>query len=289
MEHILEIDNLCKRYDDFTLQNISLALPRGAIIGLIGENGAGKTTTLQLILNEIAKDSGSIRIFGKDHLEAEIEIKQRLGVVFDECCLPDLFDANALERVLRRVYADWQHQTYQQYLDAFALPAGKRIRDFSRGMKVKLAFAVALSHNASLLLLDEATSGLDPVVRDDILDLLLDFVQDENNSVLFSSHITSDLEKIADHIAFLHQGRLLFCRSKDELIYRYAIVRCGAADFARLDPADIIAWRQHAHGMEALVADRALAERKYRGCVVDPASIDEIMLFYIKGERACMA
>lgn len=194
-ETILEVKNLVKDYGDFVLDKISFEIPRGVVMGLIGENGAGKSTTINCILNEVQKSSGQILLFGKDHIQNEIEIKDKIGVVFDENFFPDIFTPSEIGSYMSGIYRNWESFTFREYLKKFELPETKAIKDFSKGMKVKLVFAVALSHKAELLILDEATSGLDPIIRDDILDLLLDFVQDETHAVLVSSHITSDLEK----------------------------------------------------------------------------------------------
>lgn len=285
MGNILEIENLTKKYPDFTLDTLSFSIPQGTIMGLIGENGAGKTTTINLVLNEMNKDGGGIKIFGKDHLEHERAVKEKIGVVFDDCHFPDLFNANEMELFMKNIYATWQSKTYRDYLKRFGLPQDKPIKAYSKGMKVKLSFAVALSHQPQLLLLDEATSGLDPVMRDEILDLLLEFVQDENHGVLFSSHITDDLEKVADYITFIHQGKLLFSKTKDELIYQYGVIKCGAEMFNQIDKADMIAYRKQDYEWQVLVADQEEARRKYKKCLIDSVTISEIMLFHVKGEK----
>jgi len=285
MRRILEITDLTKDYGDFLLDKVSFSIPQGAIMGLIGENGAGKTTTINIILNEIAKDGGSVSIFEKDHLQCETEIKNAIGVVFDDSPLPDLFTVVEIEKVLSCIYSAWEHRAFEQYIKKFELPANKPIKNFSRGMKVKLCFAIALSHNSKLLILDEATSGLDPIMRDEIMDILLDFVQDENHSILFSSHITNDLEKIADYITFIHKGKILFSKTKDELIYHYGIIHCGTTCFDSLDKSEIIAYRKQDYEWQVLVADRDKARKKYKNCVVDNATLDDIMLFYVKGDK----
>ena len=264
-ENILEIRELSKDYGDFVLDKISFSLPRGVIMGLIGENGAGKSTTINCILNEIQKSSGTIRIFGKDHSTDEIEIKDKLGVVFDENHFPDIFTPEEIGKFMSGIYSAWEWQ-------------------LSKGMKVKLAFAVALSHNAELLILDEATSGLDPIIRDDVLDMLIDFVQDESHSVLVSSHITSDLEKVADYITFIHKGKLIFTQDKDTLIDNYGIISCGAAVFDTINKSEVIAYRKEDYQFKVLVNNRTKAAKQYPNAIVSPATIEEIMLFYIKGE-----
>ena len=283
-ENILDIHNLSKDYGDFVLDRVSFSLPRGVIMGLIGENGAGKSTTINCILNEIQKSSGEVLIFGKDHISDEIEIKSKLGVVFDENHFPDIFTPMEIGKYMSGIYPGWEWVTYRQFLEKFELPKDKKIKDFSKGMKVKLAFAVALSHKAELLILDEATSGLDPIIRDDVLDMLIDFVQDESHSVLVSSHITSDLEKVADYITFLHKGKVIFSHEKDDLVDNYGIVSCGAAIFDTLDKTEIIAYRKEDYQYKVLVKNRDKAAKNYPKAIVSPATIEEIMLFYVKGE-----
>lgn len=283
-ENILEVKNLTKDYGDFMLDGLSFTVPRGVIMGLIGENGAGKSTTINCILNEIRKDCGEIFILGKDHIQSEIEIKDKIGVVFDENHFPDIFTPTEIGKYMAGIYSAWEWPVYRKFLAQFELPADKKIEDFSKGMKVKLAFAVALSHNAELLILDEATSGLDPIIRDDVLDMLIDFVQDESHSVLVSSHITSDLEKVADYITFIHKGKVIFTQDKDNLIDSYGIVSCGAAVFDTLDKSEIIAYRKEDYQFNVLVNDRAKAAKKYPNAIVSPATVEEIMLFYVKGE-----
>ena len=283
-ENILEVHNLSKDYGDFVLDKLSFSIPRGVIIGLIGENGAGKSTTINCILNEITMTDGEITIFGKNNILEEVFIKNKIGIIFDENHFPDILTPIELGKCMAGIYSSWQSREYQNYLTQFELPREKKIKDFSRGMKVKLAFAVALAHKAELLILDEATSGLDPVIRDDILDILIDFVQDENHSILFSTHITSDLEKVADYITFIHKGKLIFSHPKDELIDNYGVVICSATVFENMDKSEIIAFRKQDYQYKALVRNRRKAEKNYPKAIVEPANIDDIMLFYIKGE-----
>lgn len=283
--NILNVKDLTKDYGDFVLDKLDFEVPRGVIMGLIGENGAGKSTTINCILNETQKTDGQIFIFGKDHIENEIEIKDKIGVVFDENHFPDIFNPIEVGTYMSGIYTNWDWITYRNYLKQFQLSEIKKVNTFSKGMKVKLAFAVALSHKAELLILDEATSGLDPIVRDDVLEILIEFVQDENHSVLFSSHITSDLEKVADYVTFIHKGKLLFSRLKDDLIDKYGIVSCKTAVFNNLDKSEIISYRKQDYQYKVLVKDRNKSLKKYTDAIVEPASIDDIMLFYVKGER----
>lgn len=283
MNDALIISGLTKTYKDFMLNGVSFSVPCGSIVGLIGENGAGKSTTINAVLGLIQKEAGSICVLGKEQLDNEI--KEQIGVVFDGNNYPEIFSTRKLNRVMKDIYHSWEGHTFLNLLKKFSLPTDKPIKQFSKGMKMKLAIAVALSHNSKLLILDEATSGLDPVIRDDILDILLDFAQDETHSILISSHITTDLEKIADYIVFIHEGQVVFSKPKDELIEQYGIIKCGAAQFGALDKSDIIVYRKMDYEWQVLVADRAAMKKKYPKALIDSASIDEIMLLYVKGER----
>ena len=265
------------------MDKVSFSVPEGSIVGLIGENGAGKSTTINAALGLIQKDAGYISIMGKEELDNDT--KEQIGVVFDGSNYPEILSPKRLNRVMKNIYHSWDEHTYMSLLKKFSLPADKQIKQFSKGMKMKLAITVALSHNSKLLILDEATSGLDPVIRDDILDMLLDFVQDEEHSILVSSHITSDLEKIADYIVFIHEGQVVFFKPKDELTEQYGIIKCGAAQFDALDKSDIIVYRKMDYEWQILVSDREEMQRKYPKAMVVPATIDEIMLLYVKGER----
>lgn len=282
MNDALIITGLTKTYKDFMLNGVSFSVPCGSIVGLIGENGAGKSTTINAVLGLIQKEAGSICVLGKEQLDNEI--KEQIGVVFDGNNYPEIFSTRKLNRVMKDIYHSWEEHTFLNLLKKFFLPADKPIKQFSKGMKMKLAIAVALSHNSKLLILDEATSGLDPVIRDDILDILLDFAQDETHSILISSHITTDLEKIADYIVFIHEGQVVFSMPKDELIEQYGIIKCGAAQFEALDKLDIIVYRKMDYEWQVLVADRVAMKKKYPKALIDSASIDEIMLLYVKGE-----
>ncbi len=284
MEEILKVENVTKRYPGFILDHVSFALPQGTIMGLIGENGAGKSTTIHAILDLIHKDDGRAIFWGQE-LYTSKQLKEDIGVVFDDINFHETLTPMKVGKISKVAYKQWDEYLFQEYLKRFQLPPNKEIKKLSKGMKMKLSIAVALSHKPKLLILDEATSGLDPVMRDDILDVFLEFVQDENHSILMSSHITTDLEKVADYITFIHQGQVLFCKSKDELRYQYGIIRCGEAVFEQIDKLDILAYRKEEYQWNVLVGDKEKARKLYKDAVVDDATIEDIMLLYVKGER----
>lgn len=284
MNDALTVSGLTKTYPDFVLDQVSFSVPGGSIVGLIGENGAGKSTTINAALGLIQKDAGSVSILGRDSLDGDV--KEEIGVVFDGSNYPEILTPKKLNGVMKNIYRSWDEMAYFRLLKQFSLPLDKQIKQFSKGMKMKLAITAAFSHHSRLLILDEATSGLDPVIRDDILDMLLDFVQEEDHSILVSSHITSDLEKIADYIVFIHEGRVVFSKPKDELLEQYGIIKCGAAQFDALDKDDVIVYRKMDYEWQALVADREKMQKKYPKAMVVPATIDEIMLLYVKGEKS---
>lgn len=284
MDNILEVRNLTKQYADFTLDHVSFSIPKGTIMGLIGENGAGKSTTINAILDLIHKDDGTVTFWGQE-LSSAKQLKEDIGVVFDGINFYETLTAAKVGKISQTAYKQWDDRLYREYLNRFQLPTDKEIKTFSKGMKMKLCIAVALSHRPKLLILDEATSGLDPVMRDDILDVFLEFVQDEEHSIMISSHITTDLEKVADNITFIHHGKVLFCKAKDELRYQYGIIHCGAAVFDEIDKSEILAYRKEDYQWNVLVADKEKARRRYKNAVVDDAAIDDIMLLYVKGER----
>ena len=283
MENSILVRDLCKRFPGFTLDHVSFRVPRGRIVGFIGENGAGKSTVINLILNELKKDGGTVEVLGRDHTDPAV--KSGVGVVFDACNFPEVFTPLDVEKVLSGVYPAWDGEAYRAYLKRFALTERKRVKTFSKGMKMKLAISAALAHKPRLLILDEATAGLDPVVRDEILDILLDFIQDEEHAVFFSSHITSDIQKIADYVVLIHQGKIVFEEEKDVLLDQYGILRCGKG--TEVEAGDCIVRRETGVSTEYLVRDRAIAGRKYPKALADAASLEDIMLFYIKGEASC--
>lgn len=277
---ILKIENLTKNYTDFSLDNISFNLPKGSIMGLIGENGAGKTTTIKLILNLIKRDKGNIRIFGLDNIQDEYKVKQKIGVVLDDSSFHDNLRAKDISIIMRNIYESWDNNSFADYIRRFKLPTDKIIKDFSKGMKMKLSIATALAHNPQLLILDEPTGGLDPVVRSEILDIFLDFIQDEEKSILFSTHVTSDLDKIADYITFIHNGEIVFSERNDDMNNSYGIIKCGSNDFDKIDKKDIVGYRKSQFGYEVLIKNKL--SNKYSDYVVDPANLEDIMLYYIR-------
>ncbi len=282
MTNALTISGLTKTYPDFTLDNVSFAVPSGSIVGLIGENGAGKSTTINAALGLIQKEAGQVSILGKEKIDDDT--KERIGVVFDGSNYPEILSQKKINRIMKNIYRSWNEQIYFRLLKQFSLPLDKQVKQFSKGMKMKLAISAAFSHQSNLLILDEATSGLDPVMRDDILDMLLEFVQEEERSILVSSHITSDLEKIADYIVFIHKGKVVFSKPKDALMEQYGMIKCGTAQFEALDKADITAYRKMDYEWQVLITNREKMERKYPKAMIVPATIDEIMLLYIKGK-----
>ena len=286
-QYALEARNLTKAYPGFTLGPLTLALPSGCIMGLVGENGAGKTTTIKLLLQMLRRDSGSVALLGEDcsSQTASVGIKEQIGVVLDEVGFPECLTAKQVNNILKHTYTAWEENTYFSYLKKLSLPLDKSFGEYSRGMKMKLGIASALSHRAKLLILDEATSGLDPVMRDEILEILQEFLQDENRAVLMSTHITSDLDKIADHIVLLHQGRVMFQKTKEELDLNYGVLHCGRELFESLAPEDVAAYIRDEYQYRVLVKNRGELESHIRDLTMDRASIEDIMLFIARGEH----
>lgn len=278
----LEIENLTKSFKDFTLDNISFNLPSGCILGLVGENGAGKSTTIKLILDMLHKDSGSIKILGRDNTDNIRLIKEDVGVVMDSAGIPEYLNARQVGKIMNGTFKNWNNGFYRDMLYKLSLPDDKPFKDFSRGMKMKLGIAVAISHGSKLLLLDEPTSGLDPVVRDEVVDMFSEFTRDENHSILISSHIVSDLEKLCDYIAFLHKGKLLLCEEKDVLLSEYGIIRCTEEKLAELDEHALIHKKVTPYGAEAIVRREEIPHTM----TVSPISIEELFVHMVKEERA---
>ena len=283
MNNAIEIRNLSKRYPGFTLEDVSFNLPSGCVLGLVGENGAGKSTIINLLMNAVRRDGGEMRVLGCDPADPDfIRTKQNIGVVLDEAHFPELLTALDVNKMMRSCYARWDEALYRSYLARFDLPEKKPFKDYSRGMRMKLAIAVALSHGAKLLILDEATGGLDPMARDEMLDILNEFTREEDHSILISSHIVSDLEKICNSIAFVHKGRLLFCEEKDKLMEEYALLKLSKADFEAVPPEAVVSARENPYGVEVL-ARREMVNEALRP---ERATLEEIILFFVKGADA---
>ena len=285
MENVIKIKNLCKKYKDFELKNINLEIKKGTIMGLIGENGAGKSTTIKSILNVINRDKGIIKIFGLDNIKDEKEIKQDIGVVLDDSFLSEYLTPMDINKIMKRFYKNWDEKLYFKYIEDFKLPKNKLSKDFSSGMKMKLKIATAISHHPKLLILDEPTSGLDPVVRSEILDIFRDFILDEEHSILISSHITSDLEHIADYITLINKGGILFSKSRDEIIEQYGIVKCSKDEFLSINQKDYIKYRKNKYEYDVLVENKDEFRKKYNISVIDKPTIEDLMLIYIKGDK----
>ncbi|MDO5844794.1 MAG: ABC transporter ATP-binding protein [Methanocorpusculum sp.] len=283
MENAVSVKNLCKDYDGFSL-DVSFDLPKGSIMGFIGENGAGKTTTIKAILGLIKINSGEVEIFGKKLSEDEKEIKEKIGVVFDECCLHDNLTPSDFIKIFAGIYKNFDKDLYEKYLNDFKLPKDKKIKIFSQGMKMKLSIASALSHKPELLILDEPTSGLDPVVREEILDIFLDFIQDENHSILISSHITSDLDKIADYLTFIHDGKIVLSDSKDEIIENMGILKCSPDELNKFK-AYAVSYRTNQFGCEILVKNKSGLLEKFPNSIIDSANTESIMVMLSRGDK----
>ena len=283
MENILEIKNLAKKYDSFELKNINIELPKGTIMGFIGENGAGKTTTIKSILNIINNDSGQIKIFGLDNKETKI--KEDIGVVLDDSFLSEYLNPLDINKIMKNIYKNWDEKLYFKYLEDFKLSKEKISKEYSNGMKMKLKIAVALSHHPKLLILDEPTSGLDPIARNEILDIFQEFIQDENKGIFVSSHITSDLEHIADYITFINNGEIIFSKTKNELLESYGIARCSKEQFKKINKEDYIKYKKNRYEYDVLIENKYEFRRSYNISVIDKPSLEDIMLIYIKGEK----
>ena len=278
----IEVRGLTKRYKDFALEGLDLALPYGCVLGLVGENGAGKSTTIRLIMDALERDGGTVTVLGRDNRSREfLDLKEDIGVVLDETFVPEVINAKQLGKIMAGTYKNWDQAAYDGWIRRFELPLDKKFKDYSRGMTMKLGIAAALSHHPRLLLLDEATGGLDPMVREELLEVFADFAAQDGHAVLLSSHIVSDLERICDYIAFLHKGRLVLCEEKDLLLDKYGILKCSKEQLANIPEEAVHGKRVGTYGVEALV------EREFmpRDAVVDRANLEDIILYMVKGER----
>ncbi len=285
MENILEIKNLSKKYKDFELKDINLKLPKGMILGFIGENGAGKTTTIKAILDIIKNYKGEIKIFGLDNRKDEKKIKEDIGVVLDDMFFPEILTPNDINSIMKDTYNNWDSGLYFKYLTDFSLPKNKQIKTLSKGMKKKLEIAAALSHHPKLLILDEPTSGLDPIARNEVIDIFQDFIQNEECGVLLSSHITTDLEHIADYITFINNGKILLSKTCDELLENYGIVKCTESEFKKLDKTDFIKYKKKKYEYEVLIENKTAFNKKYGINTIDKITLEDLMLLMIKGVK----
>jgi ABC-2 type transport system ATP-binding protein len=288
MENMIEIKNLKKKYDDkFELGKIDITIPKGVIIGLIGENGSGKTTLIKSMLSIIKIDSGEIKIFGKDYKKEEKAIKEDIGVVLDNMFFPELLNAKDINNSMKDIYKNWDSKLYFSYLKKFNLPDNKPLKSMSKGMRKKLEIVAAISHKPKLLILDEPTSGLDPVIRFEVLEIFQKFIEDEEHSILLSTHITSDIEHIADEIIFIDKGKKVLQKSRDEIIDSYGILKCDIDYFSNIDKKDIIAYKKTKYTYEILVSNKEQARKKYHSCIMDKITLEDLMVLVIKGEKIC--
>ena len=286
MSNIIEIKNLVKKYDDkFKLGSINLDIPSGIIVGLIGENGAGKTTLIKSILNILKIDEGNIKIFNKDFNKEENNIKEDIGVVLDNMFFPEILTPNDINIIMKNIYKKWDEELFKKYLNDFGLNINKQIKTMSKGMRKKLEIATSLSHHPKLLILDEPTSGLDPVVRNEVLDIFLDFIQDEEHTILLSTHITSDLEHIADKIIFINKGKILLDKNRDDLLDNYGILKCDIDSFDTISKEDIIVYKKNKYNYEILVDNISKIKKKYKNFIVDKITLEELMVLMIKGVK----
>ena len=286
MENSIEVKNLSKKYKDFELKNISFNVPKGSIVGFIGENGAGKTTTIKSILNIANFEEGTINVLGKNIKTNEKEIKENIGVVLDDSFLSEYLNAKQINSIMKSFYKNHNEEKYFEYIKRFKLPLNKLIKEYSSGMKMKLKIAAAISHSPKLLILDEPTSGLDPIIRNEILDIFRNYIEeDESRAIFISTHITSDLEHISDYIIFINNGEIIFNMETTELMEDYGIIKCNKEDFEKIDKKDYFRYRKEKYQYEILTADKRNIIKKYNISVIDKPSIEEIMLFLIKGEE----
>lgn len=284
-KNTLVIKDLYKSYKDFSLNGVSFSIPKGTVMGFVGQNGAGKTTTIKSILNLISIDSGNISIFDLNASCDSVKIKEDIGVVFDELGLPDSLNCKMVNSIMKNIYKNWNEEEYFNYLQQFKLPTNKPFKKFSRGMQMKIQTAIALSHDAKLLILDEATSGLDPLARNELLDILLEYMENEEHSILMSSHITSDLERVADYITFIDEGTILLCDEKYNIIENHVIVKGSSKEIDALPKELIISTRKNSYGAEALTNHASILQNSHPNLVYDKVSLDDILYFYVKQRK----
>ena len=285
MENVIELKDVVKDYGDFKLDHISFNVPEGSVCGFIGQNGAGKTTTIKLILDIIKRDGGEIKVFGENIDIDSASLRENIGVVFDEMGFHDFMTAKDLNIMMKNIYKNWDEEQFFEYLKKFSLPSKKKCGEFSRGMRMKLQIAVALSHHAKLLVMDEPTSGLDPIVRNEMINIFRDFVVEEDHTILLSSHITGDLEKIADEVVFIDGGKIVLAGNKDEILEKHAILKCKKDEVELISKSLIVGMEQSSFGAEILVNDRNAAGKLYPEMLLESAALEEIMIYYVNSKR----
>lgn len=279
--NVITLKGVSKDYGDFKLDNVSFSVPEGSVCGFIGQNGAGKTTTIRIILDAINRDGGEVYVFGKSMDKDSAAVREEIGVVFDEMGFHDFLSAAQINTIMKNIYKNWNQEKYFNYLKRFSLPAKKACRSFSRGMRMKLQIATALSHEAKLLIMDEPTSGLDPIVRNEMLQIFREFVVEEDHTILLSSHITGDLEKLADEVVFIDGGKIILQGNKDELLEKHGILRCKKDEVEIINKDLVVSAEISSLGAEVLVNDRKAAEKMYPQMIVEPAGLEEIMIHYV--------
>ena len=283
--NVIELKHVTKNYGDFVLEDVTFSIPEGSVCGFIGQNGAGKTTTINLILDIIRRDSGEIRMFGESIDTDSARLREDVGVVFDEMGFHEFMTGRDINIMMKNIYKNWDEQAFFDYMKKFSLPTKKKCGAFSRGMRMKLQIAVALSHHAKLLIMDEPTSGLDPIVRNEMIEIFREFVVEEDHTILLSSHITGDLEKLADEVIFINGGKIVLSGNKDEILEKHGILKCKKDEVSRISPSLIVHKELGTYGAEILVNDRHAAEKLYPDMVIEPAALEQIMIHYVNRER----
>ena len=285
MKYAVEIKKLKKNYQNFNLKIDNLNIPSGVVVGLIGENGAGKTTLIKLLLNAINKNDGEIKIFDKDLKHNEIQVKEDIGVVLDNSFFPETLNAKNIDTIMKDIYKRWDSKLFYKYLNDFKIKDNQILKAMSKGMRKKVEIATALSHHPKLLILDEATSGLDPIVRNEILDLFFNFIEDEEHTIILSTHITSDLEHIADYIVFIDKGEVVLEKQRDEIIDNYGILKCDTDQFNKIDKLDIVSFKKNKYNYEILIDDKEKCQKEDKDFIIDKITLEALMLLIIKGGK----
>lgn len=281
IKNVVELKDVTKDYGDFKLDQVSFTVPEGSVCGFIGQNGAGKTTTIKLMLDVIKADQGEIRLFDENIEKDSARLREDIGVVFDEMGFHEFMTGRDINIMMKNIYKNWDEEMFFDYLKRFSLPSRKQCGDFSRGMRMKLQIAVALSHHAKLLIMDEPTSGLDPIVRNEMLQIFREFVIEEDHTILLSSHITGDLEKLADEVVFINAGKIVLSGNKDDILEKHGLLKCKKSELEKISAPLIVNVQPGTFGVEVLVNDRRACEKLYPQMVIEPATLEDIMLFYV--------